>query len=1082
MTTPFETYLARIETIYRHGNATEHTYRSALESLIGDLAPGVKASNDPQHIACGAPDFIVERGSVPLGYVETKDVGAALDKIEKDEQLKRYRQSLNNLILTDYLEFRWYVNGNYKLSARLATLGKGGKLVPDPAGLASAAQLFNEFYRTEVPTVGTPKELAGRMAQLARLVRNLIIAALQAEDSEKGALHRQYEAFQQYLLPTLKPEGFADLYAQTMAYGLFAARLSAPPTAPFSRNAAYQYLAANRFLRKLFLDVGEELDETPIAPFLDDIATLLAHADMAAILQDFGRRTRTEDPVVHFYETFLAQYDPKLRKSRGVYYTPEPVVQFIVNSVDWLLKERFARPWGLAAPDVYLLDPATGTGTFLYYALRAIHETLLARGQGGAWPDYVREKLLPRMFGFELLMAPYVIAHLKLGLLLKDMGYQMGKEDRLRIYLTNALDEGVTHAETLGDLGWYISLEASDAAQVKKDEPIMVVLGNPPYSVASANTAPWIIDLVRNSYYPRDEIKEQNPKVLLDDYVKFIRFGQWRIDKTGHGILAFITNHGYLDNPTFRRMRQNLLATFDELYVLDLHGNSKKKERAPDGSVDENVFDIQQGVAILLAVKRPDPSEKSAEAARVCHAHLWGERKAKYALLESHDLGSLEWTELQPTTPFYLFVPQNVNVRAEYERGWGSTDMMLSSANGFKTHRDSFAVAFTWDELVRRIQDFTDPGLSDSEIAEKYGLANTGDWSLSTARVLLRQAGGHPHRVVPCLYRPFDLRYCHYGTFLMDRPREKELQHALHGSPCLAVGRQGQAVGEKEWDLLTVGNCVADTNLFRRGGIQYFPLYLYAEPSTTLGQRRMLDASPWPLDAQGRTPNLAPAFVQALSARLGLRFIPDGAGDLYATYGPEDVFHYAYAVFHAPTYRARYAEFLKIDFPRLPLTADRALFATLVAKGAELVGLHLLKSPALDNTITTYPVQGSNAVEKVRFVALALEAPTPTPSPIGRGEPAPLPPEGEGAPASLAAGMRGCVYINAAQYFGGVPEEVWTFKIGGYQVCDKWLKDRKGRLLSSEEIMHYQRVVVALKETIRLMGEIDRAIPGWPIQ
>jgi len=344
----FEAYLKKIEADLKGGKATEHTYRPALEMLLESLADGIDAANDPKHIACGAPDFIVERRKVPLGYVETKALGADLDKAEKSDQLKRYRQALNNLILTDYLEFRWYVNGQHQLTARLAEIVEDKKLLHHPEGIATTEQLFKAFYQTEVPIIDTPRDLAERMAQIAKLIRELTFNTLQAEGESAGALHKQFKTFQDYLLPNLKPGEFADIYAQTMAYGLFAARVSAPLNVLFNRSSAYQHLSANRFLRKLFLDVGEELESTPIAPFLDDLASLLAHADLAAILKDFGKRTRTEDPVVHFYETFLAAYDPKLRESRGVYYTPEPAVQFIVNSVDWLLRNRFDRPLGVS--------------------------------------------------------------------------------------------------------------------------------------------------------------------------------------------------------------------------------------------------------------------------------------------------------------------------------------------------------------------------------------------------------------------------------------------------------------------------------------------------------------------------------------------------------------------------------------------------------------------------------------------------------------------------------------------------------------------------------------------------------------
>jgi hypothetical protein len=708
-TSAFETYLAKVEADYRHGIATEHTYRSTLEALIETLLPGTDASNDPKHIDCGAPDFIVEKGKVPLGYVETKDIGVDLDKIEKTDQMRRYLKALNNLILTDYLEFRWYVNGERKRKARIAEIGKNNRLMVNPQAATVIEQLFRDFYATEAPTVSTPKELASRLAGVTHFIRDQIIAALTSGDAAlQKALADRYSAFRELLLPALKPEEFADLYAQAMTYGLFAAKLSAPEGEHFTLTGAYQYLFGNKFLRRLFSDVSEELDEIDIIrPYLQDIVSLLNRADFASILKDFGRRTKTEDPVVHFYETFLAAYDPKLRQSRGVYYTPEPVVQFIVHSVDRLLKTRFGKPWGLAEASVKVLDPATGTGTFLYYVIQQVYEeVVMNRQQAGQWPQKSKE-LLARLFGFELLIAPYVVSHLKLGLLLKTLGAPLaGRDERLHVYLTNTLEEGVTRAEQLAGLGHYIAEEASDAAFVKKQQDIMVVLGNPPYSGHSANASvdaqgqPNFIGKLLREYYFVDgaPLGERNPKWLQDDYVKFIRFGEWRIDRTGHGILAFITNHGYLDNPTFRGMRQHLMQTFDEIYVLDLHGNSKKKERTPEGGKDENVFDIQQGVAILLAVKNPDPKglqRPLGSQATVHHASLWGLRETKYAALRDASLNDIAWAELQPNKPFYLFTPQDIGIRNEYEEGWKLTDIFTASSVGVVTGQDKETIGYT---------------------------------------------------------------------------------------------------------------------------------------------------------------------------------------------------------------------------------------------------------------------------------------------------------------------------------------------------------------------------------------------------
>jgi type I restriction-modification system DNA methylase subunit len=1044
MTTYFESYITNIEADFRGGRATEHTYRSSLERFMEALERGIEASNDPKHIECGAPDFVVEKRRVPLGYVETKDVGEPLDRIEKSEQMQRYLKALHNLILTDYLEFRWYVNGEKKRTVRLAEIGKNKHLVISPQSEASITQLFGDFYATETPTVRTPKELAGRLAGVTHFIRDRIVEVLKSgEPSLQKSFEKRFNAFKDLLLPALKEEEFADLYAQTMTYGLFAAKLSAPEDANFTLLGAYQYLFGNKFLRRLFSDVSEELDEIEIIrPYLLDIVSLLNRADFHSILTDFGRRTRTEDPVVHFYETFLAAYDPKLRESRGVYYTPEPVVQFIVNSVDHLLKIRFNRSWGLADPGVKVLDPATGTGTFLYYVIQKIYAEVQSRKQAGQWKQKSKE-LLNRLFGFELLIAPYVVSHLKLGLLLKTLDAPLeGRDERLHVFLTNTLEESVTRAEQLAGLGHYIAEEASDAAFVKKQQDIMVVLGNPPYSGHSANASVdkngnlnFIGKLLREYYFVDGApLGERNPKWLQDDYVKFIRFGEWRIDKTGYGILAFITNHGYLDNPTFRGMRQHLMNTFDRIYVLDLHGNSKKKEKTPDGGKDENVFDIQQGVAIILAVKH-QTSEPSTTS-EVYHAHLWGLREQKYAALQKCDLSDIDWNQLQPEKPFYLFMPQDKQLQSEYEQGWKTTDIFPVTSLGTTTARDEFAVTFDKATLQKKISDFISKEETDVQLLQKYHLHDTRDWQIEESRKRLRTQY-RDDRLRKFSYRPFDTRWTYHDLAILELDRRDVLGHFYFENLGLVTLRRTRS--QDEWNFILVSEHPTDKSYITSLDNAYvFPLYLYTTPEDTAGT----------LFAQQETtrkPNLAPSFLSAFSEKLDLQFIQDGMGDLEKTFGPQDIFYYAYAVFHSPTYRTRYAEFLKIDFPRLPLTSDKKLFAKLVAKGKELVELHLLKSSKVDDFITTYPEAGNNKVEKVAYTS-------------------------------------GRVHINDHQYFGDLPKELWQFKVGGYQVCEKWLKDRKGRVLSRSDVDHYQRVVVALKETMRLMEEIDKAIAKWPIE
>jgi predicted helicase len=1089
-------YLKEIDKILAIGNATEHTYRPALKTLIETIGKGISATNEPKREKCGAPDYIITRGHTPLGYIEAKDIGNHLDQTERSEQIKRYLDGLNNLILTDYLEFRWFEDGEHRMSARLARVGADGKLRIEKGGAENFAELMTQFLASNIPTVTSSKNLAGRMAALARLIRDLIMNAFEHED-RGGTLHGQYEGFKKVLLHDLEAPQFADMYAQTICYGLFAARCNHQGPEPFAREkAAFELPETNPFLIEMFGHIaGPSLDKR-VTWAVDHLAELLWRADMSKILQDFGKRTRKQDPIVHFYETFLAEYDPRMRESRGVYYTPEPVVDYIVRSVDHILKTEFKLPEGLAdttkikttkvvhkkdgkptrkqtgeSHKVLILDPAVGTGTFLHRVIDYIYDHISEKGMQGMWPGYVSQHLLPRLFGFELLMAPYAVAHMKLGLQLAETGYDFKSGERLRVYLTNTLEE----AHEFGSLPLFadiIAKEANAAGQVKSEAPVMVVLGNPPYSGHSANTGEWISKLLRGkdiftntataNYFEVDgkPLGERNPKYLNDDYVKFIRFSQRRIEQTGYGVLAFISNHGYLDNPTFRGMRQSLMKTFDDIYLLDLHGNYKKKETCPDGTKDENVFDIQQGVAIGIFVKRPGSSVKKHT---VKHAHLWGVRNVtekqtdgsvsltggKYRWLYDKDAATTKWTTLEPQAPFYLFVPQDTRLLAEYEQGWKVTDAMPVYVNGFKTHRDHFAIDFDEDALHKRIAEMRDDIITDQEYANKHNLKVSGGWDLAEARQNLRNDSEWETKLIDCLYRPFDIRSCYFGKTVMDRPRRELIDHvAGKDNLCIGIGRQGLAVNDPEWALLSVSKVPIDTNTYRRGGVKVFPLYKYSKSEqddfyTTDDEQSDM--------AVGRCPNLAPEFVEDISRRLKLTFVPDGMGDLKETFGPEDIFHYMYAVFHSPSYRERYAEFLKIDFPRLPLTSKRPLFRKLCTLGEELVGLHLMEQNA--PVKTKYPVTGDNTVDKVRYT-----------------EP------GSGAPT-------GRVWINTTQYFENVPEEVWQFHIGGYQVCQKWLKDRKGRMLSYDDLTHYQHIVSALTATIKLMTNIDTTINthgGWP--
>ena len=728
-------YIAAVEQAHRAGNATEHTYRPAFKALIEALAGhGVAAVNEPRQIDCGAPDFIVVRGTVPLGYVEAKDIGIDLRKVEKSEQLARYRESLGNLVLTDYLEFRWYLDGELRLQASLPRPDENGRIRWNDNAASEVSQLLEQFLVADIPLKSTPHDLATRMAKLAQLIRGLITQAFRTERGE-GELHAQFEAFKKVLIESLTIEQFADMYAQTLAYGLFAARCNAPAAGFTRQSAASQLPRTNPFLRKLFNSIaGPDLDPR-VSWAVDQLAELLARADMSAILEDFGRRTRREDPVVHFYETFLAAYDPKMREARGVYYTPEPVVNYIVRSVDALLQREFGLKEGLAHAGkvrwktlkaeirhgkdkssttitekeswvhrVQILDPATGTATFLYAVIQKIRERF--EGNAGAWPGYVAEHLLPRLFGFELLMAPYAVAHMKLGLELKRSGYDFASDERLGVFLTNSLEEA--HEKTgLPLFTQWLADESQAASKVKRDVPVMVVLGNPPYSGHSANKGEWITQLLHGedtlnhcsteNYFECDgaPLGERNPKWLNDDYVKFIRFAQWRIEQTGHGVLAFVTNHGYLDNPTFRGMRESLLRGFDAIHLYDLHGNSKKKEKAPDGGKDENVFDIQQGVAIGIFVK-----------------HVAEAGKMKSAQLSSAQLSSAQLSSRFPCRSPWRARTQIRHARCAVRR--------IHDVDGTRTRQPQLLLRARGCHAARRIRTWLEDHRGDAGEQRRY--------------------------------------------------------------------------------------------------------------------------------------------------------------------------------------------------------------------------------------------------------------------------------------------------------------------------------------------------------------------------
>ena len=773
----FTNYLNAIERELRTGNAKEHTYRPHLKTLLESLDKNIIAINEPSRETFGAPDFLLKNKSISIGSIETKDISVnRLDNLKGYEidQLERYKKGIDNLIYTDYLDFIFYKDGNIVNRIRIADFD-GKTITPKSENFATLENLLLDFFVKKSVTIKSPSKLAELMAGKAKLVADVIRQALESGDANTS-LHDQMAAFQNMLIHDIKPTEFADVYAQTIAYGMFAARLHDSTLENFTRAEAASLIPkTNPFLRNLFGYIaGNDIDQR-IVRFVDSLAEIFSYTDVADIMRDFGRQTKTTDPIIHFYETFLTAYNPALRKSRGVFYTPQPVVDYIVRAVDSILKSDFGLPMGLADTSkitkkidtqgtnkkidkefhrVQLLDPATGTGTFLAETIRFIHKSF--ENNAGLWTKYVDEHLLPRVHGFELLMASYAMAHLKLDLVLRETGYvqddapineklfrqddlfdnklvDIGKNavvrntnQRLGVYLTNSLEEADPNTQTLFFAQW-LSNEAKEANSIKKDTPVMCVIGNPPYSVSSSNSGDFAKGLIEK--YKKD-LNERNIQPLSDDYIKFIALGQNFIDKNSSGILAYITNNSFVDGVIHRQMRKSLMESFDKIYILNLHGNSRTKENAPDGCKDENVFDIMTGVSINIFVKT---SDKKKGFGKVFYKDVYGKRNDKYDFLNINDLNSADYKELKPSEPYYFFTDKDFSKQSEYEKSFSVNDLFLINASGIKSQRDDLVIQYTKKDIDIIKQDLID--LDSNIFIEKYKVRpDERDWKFEFAK------------------------------------------------------------------------------------------------------------------------------------------------------------------------------------------------------------------------------------------------------------------------------------------------------------------------------------------------------------
>lgn len=1044
-------FLSQISIIFKTGSATEHSYRSSFESLFKRLDDNISALNEPKRVECGAPDFIIQRGDLVVGHLEAKDVGADIRNLKgySKEQQSRYLDALPNLIYSNGLDWDFYRDGELVESVTIGTLGK--TINPDESQYAKLESLLADFIVQTPLSITRPKDLAGRMAGKAKLIKSVFYNAL-ADDLENEVdtdLVFQFKTFQENLIHDIQPEDFADIYAETICYGMFAARLHDDTLETFSRHEALDKLPkTNPFLKNLFSYVaGSGLDER-IAWIIDDLAGIFRATDVASIMAGFGKLTGRQDPFLHFYETFLAAYNPDKRKSRGVWYTPEPVVNFIVRAVDEVLQTEFGLADGLADTSkvkiewdtgqpkltkkgkptadgenaiiekqvhrVQVLDPATGTGTFLAEVIKQIAPKVKGVAPG-MWSSYIENDLLRRIHGFELLMASYAMCHLKLDMVLTELGYKPSNNPpRQSVYLTNSLEEGDPPQYELPFARW-LANEVKWANTIKRDMPIMCVIGNPPYSGISQNMGDWITGLIGDYKYVDGKHFGERKHWLHDDYVKFIRLSEELINENGEGVLGFITNHGYLDNPTFRGMRWHLMQTFDKIWVLDLHGNTKKKEVDPaTGKADKNVFDIMQGVAIIIGVKKKDGGEGLAE---VMHGDLWGDRSGKYQVLGDCGLtdGLFEPLEIMP--PRYPFVPRDWSAMETYQQGFSINEFMPVNSNGIVSMGDKFAFAETEAQLKKHFSDFFATDYTEREFKAKYGLGkNYAAWVLNNKKEL-KSADLKP---VPIAYRPFDTRFTYFDNRVLWRWRYSVMRHMLAGDNLALLS--SKAHRDDAFAHVSICKNISEViGLSPRTGSNSisFPLYLYSENALHETERQV-------------------NFDPKLHARLKkLAEHPDhGTPDEVA------ILDYIYSVLHCPIYRDTYAEYLKTDFPRIPWPSSSDEFWRLSSQGAALRKLHLMEPAAVGAAPYPFEGDGDNVVATI----------------------------------SKDTYRDGNVWINKTQYFAGVPQVAWNLYIGGYQPAQKWLKDRKGRALTFDDVKHYQRIIGVLAETDRIMNEIDMAL------
>ena len=983
-------YLETVQRELERGRAASVVCRDALKRLLAAAAPELRLDDNLRRAAAGGPDFVLWRGPQPAAWV----FAGAPD----DDRAARWRGVLPSVLATDYLTFTWHAHAG----ARTARAGamRGGRFERDRDADAVLALLDTAARWTPPPGPSAPAALAALTGVYARaLCAPLLDAAAGAAPDPE--LRGHLAAVRAALLPGLTAEAFAAMYAQAFAYTLLAARLRHRGPArrqPFTRSdVPWNLPPTSPLLRDLFRHfAGRALDER-VAWVLDALAAALDRADAAAVLRAFSQRARADDPLTPFHQTFSAHFDPQQPPAGDP--LPAPLAGYAVRSADYLLRRRFRQGLGLADVDVSLLDPAVGTGAFLFAALGQVYATMFQQRQLGGWADYVSDYLLPRAVGCETDLGLYALAHLKLSLLLEATGYDFASSQRLNVFLADPLADAPPSLGP-GALGAALYAEAQAARPAARGRPVAVVFSSVPAGPGRMTPGVGLAQLVRETYQPSDDSEERGWPP--DAYINYLRLAQRQIEQAGSGIAALISAGGYLDDPALTTMRRSLIGAFSDIYLLSLH-DPRTAESAPD----EPIPDALPGAVLGIFVRRPGWTP--GEQAHVRYALLRGRRADKLAWLADNDLTTTAWQDLAPMPPHFTFVPHAMDLRGEYKLGWALADVFAHSAPGFQPLPGVPAVALNREALRRRAAEHAGRSVDDDAL-------------------------------IPCLYRPFDRRWLWLDERAVDLT--SSLAHwAEHDTPCLLA-----APGDAAWPLAWASADPAPADLLSdAGALRVFPLYAF--PHADAGSA----SSPFPPGPDGRRPNLNPAFILTLANRLGMTFVADGRGDLKATFGPEDVFAYAYAVLNAPAYRARYAEFMRADLPRLPVTGSKKLFRALARKGNDLSSLHLLRRADAWPLITGFGGGGPALVDDdyPRFVEIAGERPR--------------------------------LYINRDKYFEGVPRPVWEFRVGERRPLHDWLAARRGLALDWQTLRRFQQAVVAVRDTLALLAELDTLVTTWPL-